>query len=419
MIDGNVEIQGFSENPVVIDVTDPMTPEFVEELEFNDDSFVVPVPEGSTLLAAASGGMRDNPTLSPIHRGSLANTENQADLIILSTTELSPTLQPLADWRQSQGLNVMRASIEDVYNEFGYGEESPNSIRNFIRFALEEWQEPKPRYLLIVGDATYDFRSYLNDSTDITIPSPMVRVAYGGETVSDPRLGDINGDGLSDIAIGRWPIKSNAEVPNLIERTIAYEQGHGSSSILLAADGTSAEFTNLSDAVFEGSGLPADSAVRLYGTSVEQFAEAWNEGAWLATYSGHGSIDRWGKEGVFTADAVPQLDSEGPPPIVLQMTCLTGFFAHPATDSISESMLRDPNGPVQLIAATSLTLSSSQQPFGINFLKALQNPGNERIGDALQESKLALDVENSSALKEISQTFTLLGDPSAMITRPR
>jgi hypothetical protein len=74
---------------------------------------------------------------------------------------------------------------------------------------------------------------------------------------------------------------------------------------------------------------------------------------------------------------------------------------------------------VEIIAATSLTLSSNQKPFGVAFFREMQQDENYRIGDALQKAKLSLDVEHSRALKEISETFTLLGDPSALITRPQ
>ena len=81
-------------------------------------------------------------------------------------------------------------------------------------------------------------------------------------------------------------------------------------------------------------------------------------------------------------------------------------------------MLRHDKGPVEIIAATSLTLSSSQRPFGVNLIKALQDLEVTRIGDAMQEAKAALGVERNRELAEISETFTLLGDPSALIVRP-
>lgn len=141
-----------------------------------------------------------------------------------------------------------------------------------------------------------------------------------------------------------------------------------------------------------------------------------NNGAWLTTYIGHGSISQWGKNDVFTMEAVPNLNTTTPP-IVLQLTCLTGLFSHPEQTSLTEAMLTTPNGPVILIAATSLTLSNNQETFANAFLNALQDPATARIGDAFQTGKLTLDV-NNAGLREIADTFSLFADPSTRIVRP-
>jgi hypothetical protein len=206
-------------------------------------------------------------------------------------------------------------------------------------------------------------------------------------------------------------------VTALIERTLAYERGPASSRILFAADGTSPEFSNVSDRVLLESVLDENAAEKLYGTNASQLTEAWNRGAWLVNYTGHGSLDRWGQEDVFSAEAVNGLNASGPPPIVLQLTCLTGFFAHPTISSLSEDMLLHDNGPVLIVSATSLTLSSSQTPFGINLINELINPDTIRIGDAVNKAKLELDV-TAQSLREINDTFGLLGDPTTVIVRP-
>ncbi|MGB3714104.1 MAG: C25 family cysteine peptidase, partial [Candidatus Promineifilaceae bacterium] len=417
-LSGDLSVGGFSSTPKLIDITNPIEPKEATGWNYEKGDLEFVVENGSTLLAVGPQGLVKNPDITPVRDSNWRDASIQADLIILSTSELSPTLTQLVEWREEQGLGVVQVSVEDVYNEFGDGEESPDSIANFIRHALSEWRDPKPSYLLLVGEASYDYRNYLGELGQNVIPALMVLVEYGGETVSDARLADADLDGLPDIAIGRWPVSSRNEVTELVERTIAYEQGMGSDKVLMAADGTSQEFTNLSEEVLIGSGLPEPTVTRLYGVPADQFTDAWNDGAWLVSYIGHGSIDRWGKDDVFTTGAVPDLNSDSSPPIVIQLTCLTGFFAHPTVDSISEIMLRHEKGPVVIIAATSLTLSSSQRPFGVNLIKALQDHEVIRIGDALQQAKAGLDIERNRELTEISETFTLLGDPSALIIRP-
>lgn len=117
-----------------------------------------------------------------------------------------------------------------------------------------------------------------------------------------------------------------------------------------------------------------------------------------------------------TAD-VPSLQTPGVQPIVLQLTCLTGLFAHPEITSLSETMLTGEDGPAIIIAATSLTISAHQQPFASGLLAALQDPSVGRIGDALRLARQSLDLSNAG-LREVNDTFVLLGDPSTTIVRP-
>ena len=41
-----------------------------------------------------------------------------------------------------------------------------------------------------------------------------------------------------------------------------------------------------------------------------------------------------------------------------------------------------------------------------------------RVGDALQDAKEAMQINGNAGLQEISDTFGLIGDPSAKIVRP-
>ena len=99
--------------------------------------------------------------ITPIHDSNWQDKSNQADLIILSTDELSPELAPLAERRREQGLTVAVVSVDDIYNEFGHGETSPEAIASFVQYAVSEWSDPKPLYLLLVGEASYDYKDFL------------------------------------------------------------------------------------------------------------------------------------------------------------------------------------------------------------------------------------------------------------------
>ena len=417
-VTGIVPMSGFSAPPLIFDVSDPLAPSLIDGWEFVGGVAEIGVSEGHTLMAVGPNGYRQPAMIQGLRASDWHDTSHQADLIIVTTDALIPALEPLVARRQEQGLTVAVVPLAEIYDEFGYGLDSPESIQLFVQYAYESWTAPAPRYLFLVGDSSYDFRGSLGPVPATQLPSLIVPVQYSGETVSDTRLADVDGDLQPDLAVGRWPVHSVDDVESLVARTVAYEEGEAAAQAIFTADGTEPQFAAISDRFLANSNLDNDDSQRLYGATATEVTESWNEGAWLVTYTGHGSLDKWGKDDVFSEEAIAQLDKAGvSPPIVLQFTCLTGFFAHPTVQSISEALLLDEAGPVLLLGATSLTLSSSQEPLALGLLNELQNPANERIGDALQIAKAGLDV-NNAGIREVSDTFGLLGDPSTLIIRP-
>ena len=416
---GTVAISGFSETPLLLDVSDPDEPRRVLGWTFADGTAQGPAVETASYVAAAPGGFL-KPAVRQLHESTLSDPEQQADFIIITTSELAASLAPLTAARQREGLAVVVATVEEIYDTFGYGAPSPESIHSFLHFAYESWQEPRPRYVLLVGDATSDYRAYTSSLPDNYVPSYMVPVQFSGETVSDSRLADVDGDTLPEMAIGRWPVNSAQEVAALVERTLAYEGAKAASPALFATDGSESTFSIIAARLAEEGGLPPAAVEQLDGPTAAELGQTWRAGTWLATYVGHGSIDRWGKEDMFSLDELDHLSSGGEtaPPIVIQLTCLTGLFSSPEQVSLSEAMLRHAHGPVLIVAASSLTLSAYQEPFAVALLQQLQDTSILRVGDAFLDAKRALDVENSDGLREISDTFALFGDPSAAIVRP-
>jgi hypothetical protein len=207
-------------------------------------------------------------------------------------------------------------------------------------------------------------------------------------------------------------------VQQLIEHTIQYETAAASGRALFAIDDSSPEFATLVESILTASAFPREGSQLLIGPQPAELAASWQDGAWLATYAGHGSLQLWSKDEMLAIATLPSLLAGSEQPIVLQLTCLTGLFAHPQITSLSEAMITNENGPALIVAATSLTLSTHQKPFAVALLDALQDPSVSRMGDALQLARRTLDVDNVG-LREINDTFTLFGDPSTRIIRPQ
>ncbi len=416
-VTGTVTLSGFSDRPHIFDINDPNASKILTGWDYGDEEITLAVRDDMHIAAIGPDGYLSPTSIEPVRQSGWRKIDNQADLLIVTTDDLAPALTPLIEAREAQGLRVALATVSEIYDEFGFGEASPESIQSFVSHAYNKWRTPSPAYLLLVGDATSDYRGYLRTVPKNIVPSPMVPVIYGGETVSDSRIADVTGDMRPELAVGRWPVTERSDVKALVERTLAYEQSEADDISMFATDGTEARFANLAKSLWTASDF-SDSQIKLIdGPQASEVTAQWNEGAWLTTYIGHGSVQLWGKDNIFNPEAVSDLEA-ATPPIVLQLTCLTGLFAHPELTSLSETMLRHEQGPVLVIAATSLTLSNDQEPFAHSLLQNLRDPSIERIGDAFQEAKLALDIENSGALREISDTFALFGDPTTLVVRP-
>jgi hypothetical protein len=94
---------------------------------------------------------------------------------------------------------------EDLYDEFNFGVRGPEAIRAFLQSAAQ-WKI-RPRWVLLVGDASIDPRNYMGIGAFDFVPTKLVPTVYL-KTASDDWLADVNGDGVPDFAIGRIPVRT-------------------------------------------------------------------------------------------------------------------------------------------------------------------------------------------------------------------
>lgn len=132
--------------------------------------------------------------------------------------------------------SVGSASVEARYLvngvEHGIGGESSNpagqrgeALREFLAHAYESWQAPKLRYVLLLGDATFDFKDYYGLGLENLVPPLMVQTRFL-RTVSDPGYAMIHGDDrLPDVAIGRLPASDPDEARAMVSKVLAFEAG--------------------------------------------------------------------------------------------------------------------------------------------------------------------------------------------------
>jgi hypothetical protein len=340
-----------------------------------------------------------------------------ADFLIIGPEDLLAAAQPLLDWREKNSLHGLMVPIQAVYDQFNAGLPEPEAIRTFIR-ATQGWVSP-PSSILLLGDATYDPRGYTGANQGNRLPAFFVATEHGGETASDIPFVDVDGDQRPELAIGRIPARQPEQVTAVVNKTIAYEQsstpGGWCRNILAVADGQEAYFKGDAEAFLER--VPAGYVKNLFAwpagstdaaRTISQYLE---QGQLMVAYFGHGSVQMWGKDRIFTTRDAPGLTNGAHLPVVLQSTCLSGLFTHPQIESLSEALLFNPKGgAVATLAPTSLTLSQDQASLITPLIQALFSGKGLTFGEALLQARRSLSVESTGSL-DVLRTFLLLGDP--------
>ena len=171
-----VTVGGFrGANIRLFDVTssDSVT-ELTGRIERQDESYSVSalIPGGGErTLLALTGDRAIRPAKVAANLPSTLRTPGAgADLVIITRLEMLGAVEPLRAARQSQGLSVAPVDVEDIYDEFSHGHKTPQAVKAFLGHAKTTWKKA-PRYVLFIGDASYDPKNYLGFGETDLVPT--------------------------------------------------------------------------------------------------------------------------------------------------------------------------------------------------------------------------------------------------------
>jgi hypothetical protein len=412
-----VTINGFTSGAIrVFDTTNPeVISELAGKIETQPSGYAVTVtaPENSVrqLLAIADERAARPVKLLANQPSSLRTTAHAADLIILTTSEMMPAFETLAQWRIKQGIKAEMIDLEDVYDEFSYGSKSPQAVKDFLNYAANYWQT-KPRFVLMGGDASFDPKNYLGFGNLDVMPTKFIDTQLM-EAASDDWFADFNDDGLADLAVGRLPARTVEAAKSMVGKLVGYDQSAPIESVLLVADrkegydfeGASQQLKNL---------IPANVRVEQLNrgqmddaTAKGELLAAIERGERLINYTGHGTVNGW-HGALLTNDDVSRLTNKEHLPVFVMMTCLNGYFADPGSTSLAESLVSaEDGGAVAVWASSGMTPPEGQAVMNQQLYRLIfAGNGNGFFGEMTQQAKQM--VTDS----DIRRTWILFGDPS-------
>jgi hypothetical protein len=159
-------------------------------------------------------------------------TSGQAQLLIISHPDFIAGLTPLVQARQSQGYTVRVVDVEDVYTQFGYAIFSPQAIKDYIRYAAQnmgtEYTAAGATRMII---STMPARAASASSPPSTSP-PINTSPFPGRS----GLADLDDTGVPDLALGRFPVRTSAELDVIVAKTLAYGEKDYAGTAIFAAD---------------------------------------------------------------------------------------------------------------------------------------------------------------------------------------
>ena len=352
------------------------------------------------------------PTADPLAGG-------PAQYLIISHPSFIGGLAPLIAARQAEGLSVRVIDVESLLRAYNDGVFDPVAIQRAIADAHGRLGT---RYVLLVGGDSFDYFNYSGVNSISFVPTfyrqTDVVIRFGP---ADSVHADVDLDGLPDVALGRFPVRTLAEVDNIVQKTLAYAQADHGRKLLLQSDRSDplqfkAQIRPIED------GLPGwastrleldDYAVGAAGTLAARndLIGAVNAGQALLAYMGHSGPNRWTFSGLLSAQQVyaGAFSNATRPTLTWHLGCYGSFFTQPSNNTIAHGLMLQPGGGAAAVLGASGLTQVSSDIVWINTMM-LYLP-SERVGDALKESQRLMHMLGPE-YDDISIGGNLLGDPA-------
>ncbi len=422
-----VTVSGFSSREIrVFEMTIAQRPRLVTATRIGGrtGNYTVtfqPYSASTPYLVVSDAGIAGSPKMLPWISSALTDSSNAADYLIITGSAMTGSAEALAEHRRTQGLTAKVVTVGAIMDEFNAGAYDPEAIRRFLTLAESSWTLP-PRYVLLAGDGSFDYRDHLGYGECI-VPPAMIPTSYG-LFPSDAWFVDDDADHVPSLAIGRLPAKTNAELQAMVDKIIAYETATAAppAAVLFTADqpDESGNFTGDSNALLslvppEYDRATAHLAEMDIASARDRVTGLLNSGVSQVNYVGHAGYDRLADEGLLLTTDVPSLTNASAPPLFTIFSCLAGSFSDPGYENLGEALVLKPDGgAVAVFAPTGLTINDRSVRLGGEFLRLRFSSGPApRLGDLVLGAMQAYAAGYSG--DDTLDLYGILGDPALVL----
>jgi len=378
-------------------------------------------------------------------------TDVNVDYVMIAYDGFYDEALRLMNYRESAaggGYDVKLVRVSDVYDEFSWGLVDVGAIRDYLKFLSDEADVP-PTHMLLIGDASADYRHYLTAGVQCYLPTVYTGGAYWPTDVW--YVGFESGQYEPGMACGRLSVRSSAELSTIIDKIQRYErdevQGVWKNTAVLIGDDewkdnygstTNLEYVHTQQAEQISTDiLPwCIDRRKIYLMEYEfeptfkekpraraDVLEVWKEGALLLNYTGHGNELLMAHELIFVVDDIPKLTNIDRLPLFFAASCRLNKFDMDDSDSIGEILVKSPvGGSVASIGSTRDSGSGYNSALNRAFLK--HTFGSQRVspravmdfGQAFQAAFIETGADTH--VWPNNTKFVIIGDPATTFVSP-
>ncbi len=336
-------------------------------------------------------------------------------LIVTHPTLLGSEIDELVALQRGRGFNTAVVTVDSIYAAYSDHQVDAQAIRRFVAAS-------RPNYLLLVGGDSYDYNDYLGKGSISFVPTHYVQtdeiVKY---SPSDVLHGDISGNFRPDIPVGRLPVRTRAELAEMVGRLRAGARGAGGVLFVSGKSDKGREFAAATESMQAAYSRPADLEVADdigVPSARSRTIAALSGGLEILSFHGHTSLGLWDFGGLLRNTDIASLPSGSMAGLITQWGCWNSYFVSPTSDTMAHAFLLTPGkGAAAVFGSATLTQSSSHEALAELLFSRLGTPGSTRIGDAILSAQQQLVGTKPGAVDALLG-MNLLGDPAMTLSIP-
>ncbi len=437
------------QNISVWDISNPVNPQKVlTQVEGSGLTFKADATTFHEYIAFTTSNFLAVEFVKEISNQNLHSYRN-IDYLIITHPDFLAEAGILADFHRLHGnLEVLVATTDQVYNEFSSGGQDISAIRDFAKMLYDDSEPGKEiKYLLLFGDASYDYKDILPDNSNfvpcwesvksLNIVSSIATDDYFG--FLDDGEGVDGAKDLVDIGIGRFVVASVEEAQSAIDKTIHYSvnttkvMAPWRNIVTFVADDGDGN-RHLKDAerlamIFD-TAFPVYNVDKIYLDAYEQIStpggqrapavnQAINEriekGTLIVNYSGHGGEIGLAHERIVQIPDIVSWENYDNLSVFITATCEFTRYDDPKRVSAGELVfLNEKGGGISLFTTSRATFAGANLALNMaiynNNLFEKIDGEYPRFGDVIRRSKLH-GTDND-------KKFILVGDPACKMAYP-